>query len=109
MLNEKWFQFGAQLYVWNLLLYILQVFFLTIFSLSLPHPLTPSCEIFIHQTSYVVYTERVQWVLHVFISALTFFVAGINHILWKQGRVFIIWNMYVLDCDVGYKYAPHCL
>lgn len=44
MLNEKWFQFGAQLYVWNLLLYILQVLFLTAFSLSLPHPLSPSCE-----------------------------------------------------------------
>ena len=44
MLNEKWFQFGAQLYVWNLLLYVLQVLFLTTFSLSLPHPLSPSCE-----------------------------------------------------------------
>lgn len=44
MLNEKWFQFGAQLYVWNLLLYILQVFFLTLYSLSLPHPLGSSCD-----------------------------------------------------------------
>jgi hypothetical protein len=43
MLNEKWFQFGAQLYVWNLLLYVLQVLFLTAFSLSLPHPLSSSC------------------------------------------------------------------
>ena len=47
MLNEKWFQFGAQLYVWNLLLYVLQVLFLTAFSLSLPHPLSSSCKLYL--------------------------------------------------------------
>ena len=44
LLNEKWFKFGAKLYLWNLLVYILQVIFLTTFALSMPHPLSDACE-----------------------------------------------------------------
>ena len=52
LLNHKWSQFGAWIYFSNLLFYLIYVFFLTAFGLTVPNPQSHVCESILWSHTY---------------------------------------------------------